>query len=132
MASFRAGVAGAGSISRRHISAWQAHPDVDLTCIADISEQAANSRADEFGIRNRYTSLIDMFSEEYIEILSICTWMNAHADIAVAASEAGIAAILCENRWPAAWRKWTASSTPRKETERALPWATITGSAAPA
>lgn len=96
MASFRAGVAGAGSISRRHINAWQAHPDVDLACIADISEQAANSRADEFGIRNRYTSLMDMFSEEHIEILSICTWMNTHADIAVAAAEAGIAAILCE------------------------------------
>lgn len=96
MASFRAGVAGAGSISRRHINAWQAHPDVDLTCIADISEQAANSRADEFGIRNRYTSLMDMFTEEQIEILSICTWMNTHADIAVAAAEAGITAILCE------------------------------------
>lgn len=96
MASFRAGVVGAGSISRRHISAWQAHPDVDLTCIADISEQAADSRADEFGIRNRYTSLMDMFSREHIEILSICTWMNTHADIAVAAAEAGIAAILCE------------------------------------
>ena len=96
MASLRAGVVGAGSISRRHINAWQAHPNVDLTCIADISEQAVNSRADEFGIRNRYTSHSDMFNEERPDIVSICTWMNTHAEIAVSAAEAGIGGILCE------------------------------------
>ncbi len=96
MASFRAGVVGAGSISRRHISAWQAHHDVDLTCIADISGEAAHSRADESGIRSRYTSYLDMFNEERPDIVSICTWMNTHAEIAVAAAEAGIAGILCE------------------------------------
>ncbi len=96
MASLRAGVVGAGSISRRHINAWQAHPDVDLTCIADISEQAANSRADEFGIRNRYTRYPDMFSKGNLDIISICTWMNTHAEIAVSAAEAGIGGILCE------------------------------------
>ena len=96
MASLRAGVVGAGSISRRHINAWQAHPDVELSCIADISEQAANSRADEFGIRDRYTSYMEMFHGENIDVLSICTWMNTHAEIAVAAAEAGIGGILCE------------------------------------
>ncbi len=96
MASFRAGVVGAGGISRRHISAWQVHPDVELTCIADISEQAVNSRADEFGIGDRYTSYMEMFDGENIDILSICTWMNTHAEIAVAAAEAGIGGILCE------------------------------------
>ncbi len=96
MASLRAGVVGAGSISRRHITAWQAHPDVELTCIADISEQAVNSRADEFGISNRYTHFADMFRKEDIDVLSICTWMNTHAEIAVAAAEAGIPGILSE------------------------------------
>lgn len=96
MASFRAGVVGAGSISRRHISAWQAHSHVDLTCIADISEEAGNRRADEYGIRSRYTSYLELFNEERPDIVSICTWMNAHAEIAVAAAEAGVAGILCE------------------------------------
>ncbi len=96
MASYRAVVVGAGSISARHIKGWQDHPDVDLVAIADISGDFARSRAEEFDIPNIYTDYQKMFETEQPDLVSICTWMITHVEIGVAAAKAGVKGILCE------------------------------------
>ncbi len=96
MAKYRAVVVGCGDIAARHIKGWQAHPAVDLVAVADVHEAAARRRAEEFGIGKIYTDYREMFRAERPDLVSVCTWMIAHAEVTVAAAEAGARGILCE------------------------------------
>lgn len=96
MATYRAAVIGAGVIASRHIKGWQAHPDVDLVSIADISEAAARRRAEEFEIPNVHTDYLEMLAREKPDIVSVCTWMITHQEIVTASVEAGAKGVLCE------------------------------------
>lgn len=89
------GVIGAGTISQAHLGAYALRHDVDRVCIADQVPERAASRAAEFGFRESTGSVDELLARDDIDAVSICTWNNSHAEIAIKALEAG-KHVLCE------------------------------------
>ncbi len=89
----RVGVIGAGSIGKTHIRAWQAN-GVTPVAFADANPAALGAVIAEYGGEG-YADGLDLISADTIDIVSICTPPRFHADLAIAALDAGIA-VLCE------------------------------------
>ena len=95
--ALKVGIVGAGGIAHCHGRAAREAPEADLAAICDVSEDALDRFGGTFGVSGRYTDLERMLHGEEIDILSICTWGNSHADIAIRAARTGrVRAILCE------------------------------------
>lgn len=95
-ARYRAAVIGCGKMSRGHSHAYANSPDVDLVSGVDVSETARTAFEDQFGVKRTYENASDMLREEHPDLVSICTWPPLHADLTVAAFEAGAKAVWCE------------------------------------
>ncbi|MFF2482260.1 Gfo/Idh/MocA family protein [Paenibacillus sp. NPDC058071] len=95
MAKLKVGVIGAGSISEVHLHAYSIHPEVELAAISDLNESRAREKADRYGVAKVFTDYKDLLEDPEIEAVSICTWNNSHAEIAVQALDAG-KHVLCE------------------------------------
>ena len=93
--TLRAGIVGCGGISRSHATAHANLEGVALVALCDINSDALNTRADEYGVLNRYTDYEEMFAREGLDIVSVCTHAPLHAPITIAAAQAGIH-VLCE------------------------------------
>ena len=55
----------------------------------DINAERARDMASRYGALRVYTTLGDLLSDPEIDAVSICTWNDTHADIAIASLEAG-------------------------------------------
>ena len=83
------GVVGGGHIVKhRHIPVFEKIKDVEVHAICDKQESIAKSVAEQFGIRNSFTSLSEMLKEE-LDIVDICTPPHTHFSLAIEAMEAG-------------------------------------------
>lgn len=89
MEKVRIGVVGTGSLAGLHIKAYRGNPYVKLTAVCDLNGERARKCADEFGIGKAYEDYHEMVESDEIDAISIVTWNNTHAPIAVAALEAG-------------------------------------------
>lgn len=89
MDKVRIGVIGAGTISQSHLTAYAARDDVEKVMIADQVGQRAADRAAEYGFAGSTDSVDELLARDDIDAVSICTWNNSHADIAIRAMEAG-------------------------------------------
>lgn len=89
MSRLGVGVVGVGSIAEMHLGAYAANPDVTLVGVFDINAERAHEKAERFGAERAYSSLEEMLADDRIEAISICTWNNSHAAIAIAALDAG-------------------------------------------
>lgn len=89
MKKLNIGVIGAGSISESHMSSYANHPHVQLVAIADLNLERAQKRADQYGFEQVTADYKALLANEKVEAVSICTWNNLHAEMAVAALEAG-------------------------------------------
>ncbi len=89
------GVIGSGNISREHLKAYAANPNVEIYALCDINEETLKRRGAEFGVTRLYTDVYEMVKLEEIDAVSICTWNNAHAECSIAALNAG-KHVLCE------------------------------------
>jgi UDP-N-acetyl-2-amino-2-deoxyglucuronate dehydrogenase len=94
--SYRVGIIGCGGIAREHARGFRQHPSCTLVAGADIRSEQAEKLAAEFDIPATYADYRELLAKEQPEIVSICTWPGTHAEITVAAAEAGARAILCE------------------------------------
>ena len=95
--ALRVGIVGAGGIAHCHGRAAREAPEAELVAICDVSEESMGRFGETFGVSRRYTDLERMLREEEIDILSVCTWGDSHADIAIRAARTGrVRAILCE------------------------------------
>ncbi|MET3948565.1 putative dehydrogenase [Arthrobacter sp. UYCu512] len=83
------GVIGAGSISAMHLQSYAANPDVELVAIYDLNLARAQHQAAKFGVANAYATLEELLADSAVHAVSICTWNNSHAELAIAALEAG-------------------------------------------
>lgn len=87
----RVGIVGLGGISRVHIEGYDAIPNATLVAGADIQGAAAKNAA---MITDRglpiYTSMAEMLANEELDMVDICTPTDTHADLSVAAMEAGL------------------------------------------
>jgi predicted dehydrogenase len=83
------GVVGGGHIvNHRHIPVFKKLRDVEVAAICDKEEAFAKKTAEQFGVKQYFTSLSDMLKEK-IDVVDICTPPKTHFSLAVEAMEAG-------------------------------------------
>jgi predicted dehydrogenase len=107
MTIFRVGIIGCGrpwksagasgfGMGHAHARGYAASPEAKLVALADISAENARAFQAEHGGDQIYQDYRDMLAHEQLDIVSICTWPHLHADMVIAAAEAGAKAIHCE------------------------------------
>ena len=91
----RVGIAGCGKIAQvRHLPEYQAHPQAQIAGLFDLNRERAQSLALQYGARV-YASYEEMLADPGIDAVSVCSANVAHADMTVAALNAG-KHVLCE------------------------------------
>ena len=93
--TLKAGIVGCGGISRSHAQAYTHLNNTSLVSLCDINPTALDTRANEYGVKGRYTTFEGMFESEELDIVSICTHAPLHAPVTIAAAQAGVN-VLCE------------------------------------
>jgi predicted dehydrogenase len=89
MKKVKVAVIGAGSISTLHLNSYKNNKNVELTAICDLNKTRAMEKAKQYEIKEVYTSHKELLEQSDCDAVSICTWNNSHAEIAIAALEAG-------------------------------------------
>ncbi len=88
--TLRIGFIGAGGNTRaKHIPGFKALDDVELSVVANRSEESAARVAKEFGIGRVAKDWRAVVADPEVDAVCIGTWPNMHAEITVAALEAG-------------------------------------------
>jgi predicted dehydrogenase len=95
MKKLNMGLIGVGGIAQsRHIPTFLKLSDqVTIEALSDVNEETARSVAEKFGISKVYSNYWEMFTE--VDAVTICTPNKFHAEITIAALEAGLH-VLCE------------------------------------
>ncbi|KIL49551.1 Gfo/Idh/MocA family protein [Jeotgalibacillus soli] len=95
MTKLRIGLIGAGGIATtRHLPSFQTwHEIAEVTAVCDVNEERASSVAKEFSIPFHTTQFEELF--EHVDAVTICTPNKFHAEIAIAALQAG-KHVMCE------------------------------------
>ena len=96
MSKYSVGVVGCGGIAPSHIRGWLDTGSAEVVAVADIDLARAKALADRFGVERFYGDYTEMLREESLDLVSICTWAQTHAEITVRAAENGVKGILCE------------------------------------
>jgi predicted dehydrogenase len=89
------GVIGAGLFGENHAVVYSRLPGVELVAVCDQNEERAKEIAERYGARTYYTDYQKVLADPEIKAVSIATPDFAHAEIALAAAQAG-KHILCE------------------------------------
>lgn len=87
--ALRTAVIGGGVVSRSHLSALDGSPLVDLVGVCDVDTERARQRAREYGIR-AYFDAESMLAEASLDWVHVCTPVQTHRDLCLAAIEAGV------------------------------------------
>lgn len=96
MEKVKIGVVGAGNIScNAHLPAYARTQLASVEVICDLDLDRAKQAAERFGIPRVCSSVTEMIKEGGIEAVDVCTWNNAHSDVAVEAAHAGLH-VMCE------------------------------------
>ncbi|CAM3896705.1 Gfo/Idh/MocA family protein [Lederbergia lenta] len=89
MSKLKIGVIGAGSISASHLQSYAHNEKVEIYAICDLNEQRAKDKAEKYGAQKVYVDYKELMNNAEIDAVSICTWNNSHADIAIEALNRG-------------------------------------------
>ncbi len=95
MRKVKIGIIGTGSISAAHLNAYMKNPYAEIVALCDINKERLNQKAEQYNVKNIFTSADEMVKSAELDAVSICTWNNAHAPTAIAALNAGLH-VLCE------------------------------------
>ena len=71
-------------------------PDTEIVALADINLDNARAFQETHGGENLYDDYQTMLAQEQLDIVSISTWPHLHAEMVIAAAQAGVKAIHCE------------------------------------
>lgn len=85
----RIGVIGVGSISEFHINPYINNPQAELIALCDINKERLLQKGEQYGVTQLYSNYKELLENKDIDAVSICTWNDTHAEIAVSALEAG-------------------------------------------
>lgn len=97
-AALNIAIIGAGGIVRsHHVPGLRALPGVTLHGLAARTPQSAEQSAEALGIPTAYPSWRDAVDDPDVHAVVLATWPNTHAEITIAALEAG-KHVLCEGR----------------------------------
>ena len=90
------GVIGTGFMGKAHSIAYSASASVfgtglrpNLEIVCDLSPERASQRATDLGFSRYSADWHDVVNDDAVELISICTPNDTHADIAIAALNAG-------------------------------------------
>lgn len=83
------GVIGAGSISDVHLEAYGKNNNTKIIAISDLNKERAQEKANKYGAKKVYTNYQELLNDKEIDAVSICVWNNLHAEISIAALDAG-------------------------------------------
>lgn len=89
MSILNIGVIGTGGISAFHLNPYAKHPNVNIYAVCDLNEERAAAAAEKYGAQKIFTDYHELLSDETLDAVSICTWNNSHAEISIAALQAG-------------------------------------------
>lgn len=95
MKKLKVGIIGTGALAEFHFNAYKNNPFVEVTTLCDVNMARARQKAEIFGINEVYDDYNEMLKSQNLDAVSIITWNNTHAPIAIAALEAG-KHVLCE------------------------------------
>ncbi|TDF99473.1 Gfo/Idh/MocA family protein [Paenibacillus piri] len=94
----RVGIIGTGGIGMsKHLPSLSKLPQVEITAFCDLVEEKARQAAQTFGAANSgvYTDYRKLLEDRSIDVVHVCTPNSSHAEITVAALEAG-KHVMCE------------------------------------
>ena len=91
----RVAVIGCGFQGRLHVECLSRLPGVSVVAVADTDAQRRVAVADDFGVPQRYASFRDLLAGDTYDLVTVCTMAVHHAEMTVAALEAG-SHVLCE------------------------------------
>lgn len=90
------GIIGCGTIANgQHIPAYLKNEEAEIKYFCDIIPERAKAAVEKYGCGIAVTDYHDVINDAEIEAISVCTPNNVHAEIAIAALEAG-KNVLCE------------------------------------
>ena len=96
--TIRVGYIGAGANTRKyHIPLMQKQPGVELVTVANRSKESSERVAKEFGIPRVSSDWREVIADRNVDAICIGTWPYTHAEMTIAALEAG-KHVLCEAR----------------------------------
>ncbi len=91
-------------MAHTHYPAFIATDKVDLVAIADIREDNARYFLETHGSSAKpYADVHEMLANENLDIVGICTWPHLHAELSIAAIEAGVKVVHCEKPLATTW-----------------------------
>src|SRR4051794_16351239 len=90
MTKVRVGFIGVGGIGAVHLKNVFENADAQLVAVCDVNEEAAQSKASEYGIPSVYSDADVMLENESLDALFICVPPFAHGDIEEKAAKKGI------------------------------------------
>lgn len=107
MSVFKVGIIGCGrplrsegatgfGMGHAHARGYEASEDAQIVALADINLDNALAFQAEHGGDRIYKDYHEMLAKEDLDIVSITTWPHLHAEMVIAAAEAGVKAIHCE------------------------------------
>ncbi|WP_085506715.1 Gfo/Idh/MocA family protein [Thalassobacillus devorans] len=119
MQKLRMGIIGVGGIAtQRHIPAYQSLQDqVEITAVHDVNIERASQVAEEFAIPNVVEDYHELF--DHVDAVTICTPNKFHAEISIAALEAGVH-VMCEKPMAMTAEEGTAMLETAKKNDRLL------------
>jgi len=79
-----------------HAGAYTASPRTRLIAVADVDPSARDRAAHRWGITRMYPDVASLLQHERVDILSVCTPSDTHADMIRAAAASGVSAVWCE------------------------------------
>jgi predicted dehydrogenase len=96
--TYRIGLIGCGGIANgKHMPSLKKLNNVQMVAFCDIVEERAQKAATEYGAEGSkvYTDYRELLSDASIDIVHVCTPNDSHAEITIAALEAG-KHVMCE------------------------------------
>ncbi|MEQ7051279.1 Gfo/Idh/MocA family oxidoreductase [Paenibacillaceae sp. P-4] len=91
MSKVKVAVIGTGSISEMHFNGYKNNSEAEIIAVCDLNAERAKEKAVKYEAPDAivYTDYHELLQNPDIDAVSICTWNNSHAPIAIAALEAG-------------------------------------------
>lgn len=114
MEQLRVGIIGCGrpwksdgatgfGMSHLHAKGYSDSPYSRIVALSDLVLDHARAFQSLHGGDQLYDDYREMLAREDLDIVSICTWPHLHAEMVIAAAEAGVRAIHCEKPMAPTW-----------------------------
>ena len=93
--TLKVGVIGVGGIAKTHMPGWAASTHAEVVAGSDVMDSMLQSWGTLYGVQKLSTNAADIINDPDIDIIDICTPNMYHAELAIAALNAG-KHVICE------------------------------------